>query len=580
LRCTARFAEVRSPPVALPAVIRGIPAVSIPCRRFALRHTMDNYRLILLLALGLIVMMIWQAWEQEHATAPPAAQATPDARPGPPTAVAPPASPQAATTAPSPVGLKRGTRVVVTTDLVRAEIDTEGGDLRDLWLLHHPVSVDRPDQPFALFKESEKQLFVAQSGLIGHGREYPNDKVRYTAEHERYSLESGSDEVRVPLAWRGPDGVRYTKTFVFRRGSYVIDVEYLIDNRTANEWTGFFYGQFLHSHVDEPGIFSLPTYTGGAIYTPDKKYQKISFADMAKRLNLESVDGWVALLQHYFVGAWIQEPDKRTQFYSDGLPSQWYVIGTKDLTPTVVAPGQKGTVHARLYAGPKDQERLEQIAPGLELTVDYGLLTLISAPLFWLLSLIHRWVGNWGWSIIILTVLIKLAFYPLSAASYKSMAQMKKLQPKLQSLKERYGDDRQKLNQAMMEMYKTERINPLGGCLPILIQIPVFIALYWVLLESVEMRQAPFVLWIRDLSTPDPYFVLPIIMGVTMYAQQLLNPQPPDPVQRRIFLAMPVVFTAMFLFFPSGLVLYWVVNNVLSILQQWNINRVIVKKGS
>jgi YidC/Oxa1 family membrane protein insertase len=285
------------------------------------------------------------------------------------------------------------------------------------------------------------------------------------------------------------------------------------------------------------------------------------------------------MLQHYFVAAWIPESNARTQFYSETLPNQRYVLGVKDLVPTTVAPGQTGRVHARLYAGPKDQERLAQVAPGLELTIDYGWLTIIAAPLFWLLSLIHQWVGNWGWSIIILTILIKLAFYPLSATSYKSMAQMKKLQPKLQTLKERYGDDRQKLNQAMMELYKTERINPLGGCLPIVIQIPVFIALYWVLLESVEMRQAPFILWIRDLSSPDPYFVLPIVMGLTMYAQQLLNPQPPDPVQRRIFLAMPVVFTTMFLFFPSGLVLYWVVNNVLSILQQWNINRVIVKKA-
>jgi YidC/Oxa1 family membrane protein insertase len=251
----------------------------------------------------------------------------------------------------------------------------------------------------------------------------------------------------------------------------------------------------------------------------------------------------------------------------------------KDLSPTTVAPGQTGTVQARLYAGPKEQGRLEQIAPGLELTVDYGLLTVISAPLFWLLSAIHRMVGNWGWAIVLLTVLIKLAFYPLSAASYKSMAHMKKLQPKLQALKERYGDDRQKLNQAMMEMYKTEKINPLGGCLPILVQIPVFIALYWVLLESVEMRHAPFVLWIRDLSSPDPYFVLPLIMGASMYAQQLLNPQPPDPVQRRIFMIMPAAFTAMFLFVPAGLVLYWVVNNILSILQQWRINRVIVAKG-
>ncbi len=543
---------------------------------------MDNYRFILLLALGMIALLLWQAWETEQRAQLPATATTAPAAPRPNTD---PGSgttlPSAPPTAVSPTtDLKRGARVEVVTDIYRAEIDTQGGDLRGLWLLRHSVSVDRPSEPFPLLRESGKELFVTQSGLIGHGREYPNDKVRYVAQSEHYRMEPGTDEVRVPLTWQAPDGVRYTKTFVFHRGSYAVDVEYLIDNRTGKEWSGFFYGQFVHSHVENPGIFSLPTYTGGAIYTSETQYKKIPFADMvSKRLDLETSGGWAAILQHYFVGAWIAQPGDRIQFYSYGVPNQWYVIGMKGLTPTTVAAGQTGRVQARLYVGPKDQERLEKLAPGLELTVDYGALTVISAPLFWLLALIHRWVGNWGWAIILLTVLIKLAFYPLSAASYKSMAHMKKLAPKLQNLKERHAEDRQKLNQAMMELYKTERINPLGGCLPIVIQIPVFIALYWVLLESVEMRQAPFVLWIRDLSTPDPFFVLPIVMGVTMYAQQLLNPQPPDPVQRRIFMIMPVAFTGMFLFFPAGLVLYWVVNNILSILQQWRINQVIGAKS-
>lgn len=544
---------------------------------------MDNYRLILLLALGLIVMMIWQAWEQEYQPAQPVASSSnAGSNSEPKRATAVPSAPEVgpAPAAPATTELQHGQRVLATTDVIKAEIDTEGGDIRWLWLLKHPVSVDKPNEPFPLLQDSAQELFIVQSGLIGRGTGYPTHKVRYSADNTQYSLEAGKEELRVPLIWRAPDGTRYVKTLIFHRGTYIIDVEYLVENRTSKMWNGFFYAQFQHSHVEAGGIFSLPTYTGGAIYTSEHKYRKISFSDMAsKPLSVETTGGWVAMLQHYFVAAWIPEPNARTQFYSETLPNQRYVLGVKDLVPTTVAPGQTGRVHARLYAGPKDQERLAQVAPGLELTIDYGWLTIIAAPLFWLLSLIHQWVGNWGWSIIILTILIKLAFYPLSATSYKSMAQMKKLQPKLQSLKERYGDDRQKLNQAMMELYKTERINPLGGCLPILIQIPVFIALYWVLLESVEMRQAPFILWIRDLSSPDPYFILPIVMGVTMYAQQLLNPQPPDPVQRRIFLAMPVVFTTMFLFFPSGLVLYWVVNNILSILQQWNINRVIVKKG-
>jgi len=545
---------------------------------------MDNYRLVLLLALGLILMMIWQAWEEEQRASTPAASTAEQAkraesRRETSVPTVPGASPTAPAVSPTAT-LQRGQRLVVTTDVIKAEIDTDGGDLRWVWLLKHPVSVDRPNEPFPLLRESDKDLFIAQTGLIGHGTEYPTHKVQYSAENTHYSLEPGKDELRVPLVWRGPDGTRYVKTLIFHRSAYVVDIEYLVENRTSKEWSGFFYGQFQHSYVEQGGMFSLPTYTGGAYYTPEHKYRKVTFADMAaKPLNVETTGGWVAMLQHYFVGAWIPEAEDRTQFYSDVLPNQRYVIGVKDLTPTTIAPAQSGRLHARLYVGPKDQNHLAQVAAGLELTVDYGWLTVISAPLFWLLSFIHRGVGNWGWSIIILTMLIKLAFYPLSATSYKSMAQMKKLQPKLQSLKERYGDDRQKLNQAMMELYKTERINPLGGCLPILIQIPVFIALYWVLLESVEMRQAPFVLWIRDLSSPDPYFVLPLVMGVTMYAQQLLNPQPPDPIQRRIFMVMPVAFTAMFLFFPSGLVLYWVVNNILSILQQWNINRVMVAKG-
>lgn len=546
------------------------------------RPTMDNYRLFLFFALAIISFVIWQRWEEEHrppttASAPAAQSANTDT-----STPSVPGKPEATATTSVSNELGRGERIEVITDVVRAEIDTQGGDLRGLWLLGHPVSVEQPDQPFTLLQDANPaELFVAQSGLIGHGEGYPTHKVRYSTPAKQYSLASGQNEVRVPLQWRAPDGNNYTKTYVFHRGSYVVDVEFSVNNRTNKPWSGYFYGQFMRAHVDEGGIFSLPTYTGAAFYTPENKYEKLALKDMAtKPLKRESTSGWVAMLQHYFVGAWLSEEKQRHQFYSDALPSQRFIIGLKDLTPLEVAPGQTGRTQTRLYLGPKQQDRLEQLAPGLELTVDYGWLTVISAPLFWTLKWIDRWVGNWGWSIIILTLLIKLVFYPLSAASYRSMAQMKKVQPKLQSIKERYGDDKQKLNQAMMELYKTEKINPLGGCLPILIQIPVFLALYWVLLESVELRQAPFVLWIRDLSTRDPYFVLPIIMGITMYAQQLLNPQPPDPVQRRIFMIMPVVFTTMFLFFPAGLVLYWTVNNLLSILQQWYITRSLETKAA
>jgi YidC/Oxa1 family membrane protein insertase len=543
---------------------------------------MDNHRLILFFAFALLSMLIWQEWEKEYrppaVPAPISTAADSDTRvPGAP---AVPGNATALSTERKSGELVRSERIEVNTDLVRADIDTQGGDLRGLWLLQHPVSVDQPDKPFALLQDvDETELYIVQSGLVGHGDGYPTHKVKYATAATRYVLGVGQDTLRVPLTYRGPDGTRYTKTYIFTRGSYVVDVAFEVANQTKNDWTGFFYGQFVRAHVEQGGIFSLPTYTGAAIYTPEQKYEKIALADMtSKPLRRDSQNGWVAMLQHYFVGAWLPSKDDRHQIYSDVLPNQRAVIGLKSLTPLQVAAGQTGVTQTRLYLGPKEQERLAALAPGLELTVDYGWLTVISAPLFWLLDWIYGWIGNWGWAICILTLLIKLAFYPLSAASYRSMAHMKNVQPKLQALKERYGDDRQKLNQAMMELYKTEKINPLGGCLPIVIQIPVFLALYWVLLESVELRHAPWVLWIRDLSSPDKYFVLPIIMGVTMYLQQLLNPQPPDPIQRRIFMIMPVVFTAMFLFFPSGLVLYWTVNNVLSILQQWYITRTINAK--
>jgi len=317
----------------------------------------------------------------------------------------------------------------------------------------------------------------------------------------------------------------------------------------------------------------MPTFTGGAFYTADTKYTKLPFDDMADEdLLLTTNDGWIGLVQHYFVSAWIPKEGLSRVFYTRQLSNDLFSIGTKSALGSI-APGTSSTVEAKLYAGPQTQETLEATAPGLEYTVDYGWLTIIAAPLFWVLSAIEKLVGNWGVAIIILTMLIKLAFYPLSAASYRSMAHMRELAPRLQRMKEQYGDDRQKFQQAMIELYKKEKINPMGGCLPILVQIPVFIALYWVLLGSVELRHAPFVLWINDLSVPDPYYVLPILMGLTMIIQTKLNPTPPDPLQARIMMIMPIVFSVFFFFFPAGLVLYWLVNNILSIAQQWQINR-------
>ncbi len=547
---------------------------------------MDNQRLFLFAALALVLFLLWQAWEQEYAPPTPATviattngSAAPSATPDVPRA--PSTAPVSAAATHNAETLMQGMRIQAHTDMVDAVIDTQGGDMRELKLLKYPVSVDKPGEPFPLMQDKSSDLFIAQSGLIGLSGQYPTHKTLFTAAAKTYTLADGQDQLRVPLTWRSPDGVQYTKTYIFHRGSYVVDVEFTVDNTTRHEWNGYFYGQFQRTHqVVKSGFFGTrPSYIGGAIYTPENKFEKIPLDKMTEQtIKPDVAGGWVAMLEQYFVGSWLLPPDQHNEFYSRTLEDGYHVLGFKNLNPTKVGPGQTGTIKERFYAGPTEHKILKTLPQGMSLTVDYGWLTVISAPLFWLLAEIHGLLGNWGWAIIVLTIMIKAAFYPLSATSYKSMAQMRKLQPKMKALKERFGDDRQKLNQAMMELYKTEKINPLGGCLPILIQIPVFLALYWVLLESVEMRQAPWILWIRDLSSQDPYYVLPLIMGASMFAQQKLNPQPVDPVQQKVFMIMPVVFTGMFLFFPAGLVLYWTVNNMLSIAQQWRITRVIEGK--
>ena len=543
---------------------------------------MDNQRLILFVALSVIILLLWQSWEQDRrvqtpqtvtqGTVPKTAssdvpQAPSETRASPPTTGA---LPTAVTN-----NLERGERIQVSTDLLRAEIDTAGGDLRLLALLKYPLKLNEKDNSVRLLNDSLPDLFVAQSGLIGREGTWPNHKTHYRADKTHNQLVDGQDQVAATLLWTGPDGLQVTKTYIFRRNDYLIDVNYSVRNNGKAEREVYLYSQLLRTQIaEEGGIFAaLPSYQGAVIYSSEKKYEKVGFSDMLdKRLQREVRGGWVAMLQHYFVGAWIPTADQNQMFYSDVQEGARYVIGFKGLAPARIAPGETVTLGARLYAGPKEQQRLALLPEGLSLTVDFGWLTVIAAPLFWVLEFIHGWVGNWGWAIILLTILIKLAFYPLSAASYKSMANMKRVQPKMQSIKERHGNDRQKMNQAMMELYKLEKVNPLGGCLPIVVQIPVFIALYWVLLESVELRHAPWALWIHDLAAPDPYYVLPILMGASMFAQTWLNPQPIDPIQQKVMLAMPIMFTAFFLFFPAGLVLYWVVQNILSIAQQWWIN--------
>ncbi|MCQ4317727.1 membrane protein insertase YidC [Stutzerimonas zhaodongensis] len=465
----------------------------------------------------------------------------------------------------------------VRTDVLDVAIDPRGGDIIDLRLPEFPRRQDRPDIPFQLFERSAERTYEAQSGLIGDGPDKSSGRPLYTTEQQQYQLADGQDQLVVDLK-HSENGVNYIKRFTFDRSNYDLRVSYLIDNQSDTPWTGYMFGQLKRDSSGDPSSSTATgtaTYLGAALWTKDEPYTKVSMGDMDDKSLKKTVEGgWIAWLQHYFVTAWIPAPGQTNQVQTRKDSQGNYIIGFTGPGVTV-APGSQGETYATLYAGPKSQDELEELSPGLRLTVDYGILWFIAQPIFWLLQNIHALLGNWGWSIIVLTIVIKLAFFPLSAASYRSMARMRAVSPKMQALKEQFGDDRQKMSQAMMELYKKEKINPLGGCLPILVQMPVFLALYWVLLESVEMRQAPWMFWITDLSIKDPFFILPIIMGLTMFIQQQLNPTPPDPMQAKVMKLLPIIFTFFFLWFPAGLVLYWVVNNVLSIAQQWYITRKI-----
>ncbi|QDX81955.1 membrane protein insertase YidC [Denitratisoma sp. DHT3] len=529
---------------------------------------MDNRRLILLLIFSFSILMLWDAWQKHTMPKPQAgstvaansAAAVPVPSASKPT---PGVVPQGATAAAS----ANVAKVTVRTDLFVAEISAQGGDLTHLELSKH-LATDDPTRHFVLFDSDGQHTYLGQGGLIGEG--LPNHKSLWQLKPGPVELAPGQDTLQVSLEAPASEGT-VVKTYTFHRGSYLIDVAYQISGDARAD-----HAYFQTVRDDKPAEASskamgVSTFTGPAIYTEEGKFQKASFEDIAKGKNkhvAKANDGWIAMVQHYFVSAWLPEGNGEREFYTRKLEGSLYAAG-------VIVPVSGGKAEVKLYAGPQEQDKLKRIAPGLELVVDYGWLTVIASPIFWLLGMLHKVIGNWGWSIIALTVLIKLAFFPLSAASYKSMAKMKVVTPKLMRLKELYGDDRARLNQEMMELYKKEKINPLGGCLPILIQIPVFIALYWVLLGVVEMRNAPWLGWIVDLSTKDPYYVLPLIMGATMLIQTKLNPTPPDPMQAKVMMIMPIVFTGMFLFFPSGLVLYWIVNNVLSIAQQWQITRMI-----
>jgi len=476
--------------------------------------------------------------------------------------------------------VKTGDKITVTTDVLHLEIDTIGGTISLAELLKYPVSLQEPEQPVQLLYNTPENIYLVQGGLLGQAAA-PTHEDLFIAQQRAYRLEEGKDLLQVPLSWVSETGVRVTKTYEFRRGEYLINVRYDVENNSSERWKGRAYGQIQRTNPGTSRVRTVYTYTGAVISSPDNPYEKIDFDDMQEnKLAQDSKGGWVAMLQHYFVTALVPATrEEDYHYYTLALENERYAIGA--ITPTKeIAQGSSESFEHKLYIGPKIQKDLEEIAPNLELTVDYGMLWFIAKPLFWCLAKFHVLTGNWGWAIILVTLMLKILFYKLSAAGYLSMANMRKVQPRMLAIRERYKKDRARLNQAMMDLYKKEKINPLGGCFPILVQIPVFIALYWTLLESVELRQTPFILWITDLSGPDPYFVLPVVMGITMLVQQKLNPAPMDPVQEKIMMLLPFVFTIFFAFFPAGLVLYWVVNNILSIAQQWLITRKIERAAA
>lgn len=554
---------------------------------------MDTRRLILFVIFSFSIMMLWDAWQQQHAPALPAQQSAQDISGSTSANTTTGAGAAAELANEGAFNLAHGQRVQVTTDLYTAEIDTTGGDLRRLVLNQHRAASGQTGN-YVLMDDAEKpMLYIAQTGLLGN--DLPTHKSVFTSTASSYALAEGAATQEVRLSWAA-NGVSVDKVYTFHRGSYVIDVRYEINNASGQAISPAVYYQLVHDSESKQGSKMLPTFTGGAYYTDADKFKKVKFTEMAKEdLAKTAQDGWIGVIEHYFASAWILKAGTAREFSTKQLSEHVFAVRAK-MPAVSIAAGTKAEINAQLFAGPQTAKDLAAAATGLEYTVDFGWLTPVAKPLFLALSFIQQLVGNWGIAIIILTILLKALFYPLSAKSYRSMAQMRELAPRLQSMKEKFGDDKQKMQQAMMELYKTEKINPMSGCLPILIQIPVFIAFYWMLSASVELRHAPFFGWIQDLSAPDTLFgtlpwlnmpigLLPILMGATMIIQTSLNPPPTDPIQAQVMKVMPIVFSIFFFFFPAGLVLYWLVNNILSIWQQWYVNKTIhaaalAKKGN
>ena len=552
----------------------------------------DIRRTILWVIFGFSMVLLWDQWQvfnghkatffpsgAQSAKAPAAPVEGSTTVPSP-VASAPPGSPAAVPVGASAVALSSGReRVLVNTDVLSLTFDSEGGSLVHTAFNKYP-DMESKDRGFVLLDESTNRVYVAQTGLIAGGMgnagtAFPTHKTPMTVAPGERTLKDGQNELQVRFESADIGGVKLVKTYTLKRGVYDISVRHDVVNAGSVPVAPQLYLQLVRDGNKPPGESSFySTFTGPAIYTEAKKYQKIEFKDIENNkvdVEKQATNGYVAMVQHYFASAWMLPDGVRRDLFLRKVDTNLYAVGM--ITPLEpIAPGASKTVDAKFFVGPQEEKVLEGLAPGLELVKDYGWLTILAKPLYWLLDKLHSFIQNWGWSIVALVLLLKIAFYWLNAKAYASMAKMKAINPKIMEMRERLKDKPQEMQQAMMKIYREEKVNPMGGCFPIMIQIPVFIALYWVLLSSVEMRNAPWILWIRDLSSPDPYFILPVVMALTTMLQTALNPAPPDPMQAKLMWFMPLIFSVMFFFFPAGLVLYWITNNILSIAQQWVIN--------
>jgi YidC/Oxa1 family membrane protein insertase len=550
---------------------------------------MDTQRLILWLIFSFSGLLLWQAWERERNPVPAPTASAPATRSAESTATPPstvPSTPAPAGAPPVAATAPAGQTVEVRTDLYAADIDSVGGTIVRVALDKHRDAQD-PTKPYLALQRNAERTFVAQAGLIGEG--LPNHRTAYEVLPGPRTLAPGQNELQVRLQATAANGDKVVQTLTFHRGSYVIDVAFDVTNAGAAPIQPEAYFQLMRDtkHVGVQSSMAPASFVGPVVYDEQDKFKKVDFGEIDKEAadpsrkpayTQQADNGWIGMIEHYFVAAWLPPDAVQRRFYTTKLDNGLYTAGVR-YAEGAIAPGASGVIKARLYVGPQDQDVLGKLAKGLDLVVDYGIFTIIAAPLFLLLKWLHGLLGNWGFAIIVMTILIKGAFYPLNAASARSMAKMKIVAPKMKALQEQYANDKQQLQMKMMELYRQEKINPLGGCLPILVQIPVFIALYWVLLSAVELRHAPWIGWIHDLSAPDPFFILPVVYAITAWLQVRLSPTPiSDPVQAKVMQFMPVAFSIMFLFFPSGLVLYWLVNNSLQILQQWHVNRILTKE--